>query len=307
MKLESSDARKSAALATSRGWPIRPIGISDTNWSLTSLGTPTKTPVSRHDCVEGWSCIGKWKGVQLSALLDRARLKPDARYIVFYCADLETGEEKDKYYESIGLVDAYHPQTILAYEMNDQTLPIANGLTRLGVSIPRRKREGWRSTDSIILICRHSMSGFERASQFLGRHIRRCVAVVDMPGRGMLVQGRSRIGRAALSIGLLVALRVIGEGRGERGGADHQRSGGSEGYGSVAKHGGFSFVQVAVTACDACQASKHPSPKVCTSGCRTRRTLPRVPIAAGGLNRRFLRVAANALACLAVVSALSCR
>jgi DMSO/TMAO reductase YedYZ molybdopterin-dependent catalytic subunit len=59
----------------------------------------------------------------------RAKLKPDARYIVFYCADnlFETGEEKNKYYESIGLVDAYHPQTILAYEMNDQTLPIANG------------------------------------------------------------------------------------------------------------------------------------------------------------------------------------
>jgi len=77
----------------------------------------------------GWSCIGKWKGVPLSVLLDRAKLKPDPRYIVFYCADnlFETGKEKDKYYESIGLVDAYHPQTILAYEMNDHTLPIANG------------------------------------------------------------------------------------------------------------------------------------------------------------------------------------
>jgi DMSO/TMAO reductase YedYZ molybdopterin-dependent catalytic subunit len=90
---------------------------------------PSRTQITRHDCVEGWSCIGKWKGVQLSALLDRAKLKPDARYIVFYCADnlFETGKEKDKYYESVGLEDAYHPQTILAYEMNDQMLPIANG------------------------------------------------------------------------------------------------------------------------------------------------------------------------------------
>ena len=80
-------------------------------------------------------------------------------------------------------------------------------------------------------ICSHYMSGFERASQFLRRHIRPCVAVVGMPRRGILVQGRSRIGRAAFSIGLLVALRVIGEGRGERAGADHQRSGGSEGVG----------------------------------------------------------------------------
>jgi DMSO/TMAO reductase YedYZ molybdopterin-dependent catalytic subunit len=90
---------------------------------------PSRTQITRHDCVEGWSCIGKWKGVQLSALLDRARLKPNARYIVFYCADnlFATGDDKDKYYESIGLEDAYHPQTILAYEMNDQTLPIAHG------------------------------------------------------------------------------------------------------------------------------------------------------------------------------------
>ena len=90
---------------------------------------PSRTQITRHDCVEGWSCIGKWKGVPLAALLDRARLKPNARYIVFYCADnlFDTGEDKDKYYESIGLEDAYHPQTILAYDMNDATLPIPHG------------------------------------------------------------------------------------------------------------------------------------------------------------------------------------
>jgi DMSO/TMAO reductase YedYZ molybdopterin-dependent catalytic subunit len=90
---------------------------------------PSRTQITRHDCVEGWSCIGKWKGVPLKELLDRAQLKPDARFIVFYCADnlFDTGEEKDNYYESIGLTDAFHPQTILAYEMNDQMLPIAHG------------------------------------------------------------------------------------------------------------------------------------------------------------------------------------
>jgi DMSO/TMAO reductase YedYZ molybdopterin-dependent catalytic subunit len=90
---------------------------------------PSRSQITRHDCVEGWSCIGKWKGVPLSVLLDKARLKPSARYIVFYCADAlgQTGTEADKYYESIGLTDAFHAQTILAYEMNDQTLPIPYG------------------------------------------------------------------------------------------------------------------------------------------------------------------------------------
>jgi DMSO/TMAO reductase YedYZ molybdopterin-dependent catalytic subunit len=88
---------------------------------------PSRTQITRHDCVEGWSCIGKWKGVPLSAVLKRAKLKPDARYIVFYCADLLGVAADDNYYESIGLEDAFHVQTILAYEMNDQTLPIPHG------------------------------------------------------------------------------------------------------------------------------------------------------------------------------------
>lgn len=86
---------------------------------------PSRTQITRHDCVEGWSCIGKWKGARLGELLDRARPKPQARYVVFYCADSLDGT--DKYYESIDFAGAYHPQTILAYEMNDQPLPIPHG------------------------------------------------------------------------------------------------------------------------------------------------------------------------------------
>jgi len=89
----------------------------------------SRTQITRHDCVEGWSCIGKWKGVPLSALLEKAKLKPEARYIVFYCADDlgKTGTEEGKYYESIGLADAFHAQPIFAYEMNGQTLPLPHG------------------------------------------------------------------------------------------------------------------------------------------------------------------------------------
>ena len=56
----------------------------------------------------------------LKALLDKARLKEQVRYFVFYCADDlgETGDDSGRYYESIGLEDAFHPQTILAYDMS---------------------------------------------------------------------------------------------------------------------------------------------------------------------------------------------
>ena len=99
-------------------------------FSLADLrAMPSRTQITRHDCVEGWSCIGKWKGVPLASVLDRVGLKPEARFIVFSCADAleKTLDGSGQYYESIGLPDAFHPQTILAYEMNDVTLPIPYG------------------------------------------------------------------------------------------------------------------------------------------------------------------------------------
>jgi DMSO/TMAO reductase YedYZ molybdopterin-dependent catalytic subunit len=90
---------------------------------------PSRTQITRHDCVEGWSCIGKWKGVLLSKVLEQAGLKPQARFIVFYCADTmeNTMSGPVKYYESVDLDDAFHPQTILAYDMNDNPLTVAHG------------------------------------------------------------------------------------------------------------------------------------------------------------------------------------
>ncbi|HEX4097026.1 MAG TPA: molybdopterin-binding protein [Caulobacteraceae bacterium] len=89
---------------------------------------PAKSQITRHDCVEGWSAIGGWAGVQLGLLLKAAQLTPQARYIVFHCADnLGGGGPSGLYYESIDLDDAFHPQTILAYDMNGQPLPTPHG------------------------------------------------------------------------------------------------------------------------------------------------------------------------------------
>jgi DMSO/TMAO reductase YedYZ molybdopterin-dependent catalytic subunit len=85
-----------------------------------------RTQITRHDCVEGWSAIGKWNGVRLSAVLDLAQIQHSARYIVFYCAD-RIERVEDPYYESLDLIDALHPQTILAYELNGAPLPVPNG------------------------------------------------------------------------------------------------------------------------------------------------------------------------------------
>ena len=98
------------------------------NYALAELrAMPARTQITRHDCVEGWSAIAKWKGVPLAALLAAVQPKPEARYVVFYCADPMGANNTDFYYESIDLDDAVHPQTILAYDMNDAALPVANG------------------------------------------------------------------------------------------------------------------------------------------------------------------------------------
>ena len=113
-------------------WRLAIDGLVERPLSLTLAelrAAPARAQITRHDCVEGWSSIGKWTGARLGPLLDRAGLKPQARFIVFHCYDtLDPNAGADgRYYESLDLVDAYHPQTILAYAMNDATLPVRHG------------------------------------------------------------------------------------------------------------------------------------------------------------------------------------
>ena len=95
---------------------------------------PARSQITRHDCVEGWSAIGQWTGVPLGLVLKAAAVSPRAKYAVFYCADNLEGEpdkggsqSPGQYYESIALVDAFHPQTLIAYAMNGKALSVAHG------------------------------------------------------------------------------------------------------------------------------------------------------------------------------------
>ena len=112
-------------------WPFWKLEVGELvkqplQFSLDNIkALPARTQITRHDCVEGWSAIGKWKGVPLSEIIKLVQPDPQARYVIFYCMDTDT--EGNNFYESIDLYDAQHPQTILAYEMNDQPLPVEHG------------------------------------------------------------------------------------------------------------------------------------------------------------------------------------
>ena len=113
-------------------WRLEVSGLVEKPLSLTReqlQNMPSRTQITRHDCVEGWSCIAKWTGTPLSLVLDQAVVKPQARYVMFHCLDtIEQSLSGDiKYYGTIDLIDARHPQTILAYGLNGKPLPVENG------------------------------------------------------------------------------------------------------------------------------------------------------------------------------------
>ncbi len=108
-------------------WQLRLTGLfaKPQSFSMASLQSmPQRTQITRLDCVEGWSAIGEWTGVPIKLLLDLAVLAEKANFLVFHCADRLGGRP---YYESIDLLDAYHPQTIIAHRLNGNALPVENG------------------------------------------------------------------------------------------------------------------------------------------------------------------------------------
>ena len=113
------------------GWRLKVDGLVANPMELTMAelqAMPTRSQITRHDCVEGWSCIGQWKGVRLSHLLNLAQIEPKAKFVVFHCLDqMEEADADSMYYESVDLDDAYHEQTILAWELNGKPLPVENG------------------------------------------------------------------------------------------------------------------------------------------------------------------------------------
>ncbi|MFN0123408.1 MAG: molybdopterin-dependent oxidoreductase [Blastocatellia bacterium] len=104
------------------GWRLSVEGLvaHPRAFSLADLKRlPARTQITRHVCEEGWSAIAEWTGAPLSLALAAAGLLPNARFVSIY--------SYDDWADSIDLLDALHPQTILAYGMNGRDLPVPHG------------------------------------------------------------------------------------------------------------------------------------------------------------------------------------
>ncbi|QZH74403.1 MAG: molybdopterin-binding protein [Erythrobacter sp.] len=122
-----TDAYRASEAEGFANWRLSVGGLVDNplDLSLDDLrALPQRTQITRHDCVEGWSAIGEWTGPQLSSILEAARVQPQARFVIFRCAD---SFAQGAYYESCDLDDALHPQTIVAHQLNGEPLPVING------------------------------------------------------------------------------------------------------------------------------------------------------------------------------------
>jgi DMSO/TMAO reductase YedYZ molybdopterin-dependent catalytic subunit/thiosulfate reductase cytochrome b subunit len=93
---------------------------------------PKTTQITKHDCIQGWSAVGQWGGVQFTHIIELCRPRPEVQYVVFYAFDNKSSSEPYPagpgfFYGTIDMELARHRQTILAYEFNGQPLPIPHG------------------------------------------------------------------------------------------------------------------------------------------------------------------------------------
>jgi methionine sulfoxide reductase catalytic subunit len=81
--------------------------------------------ITMHNCIQGWSAIGKWTGVPFTVLIDMVQPAPEAQWVIFH--SFGEGGEGGEYYDSHSMTDLRHEQSLLAYEMNDEPLPVLHG------------------------------------------------------------------------------------------------------------------------------------------------------------------------------------
>ena len=140
--------------------PVGGLVESPRSFTLADLkGMPVTSQITRHDCVEGWSCIGRWTGVLLREILDQVRPKPEANYVVFHCFDRYATDyttdtpqagmdpsDSPVFYGSIDMREARQPQTLIAYGFDDAELPVEHGAP-LRLKLPRQL--GYKNTKYI--------------------------------------------------------------------------------------------------------------------------------------------------------------
>ena len=126
--MPTSDEWKTLAADDFKDYRLKVSGLVENPVELSldeirALGK--KTQITLHHCIQGWSGIAAWGGLPMAELIKLVRPQPEARVAVFY--SFGEGLEGGQYYDSHSLANLMHPQTLLAYEMNDEPLNALHG------------------------------------------------------------------------------------------------------------------------------------------------------------------------------------
>ena len=94
---------------------------------------PSSSQITHLACEEGWSYIAEWTGVTLGHVLNLAGVLPQAKYVIYFSLD----SLDQSWWDSLDMPEALHPQTLLAYGMNGQELPVGHGAP-VRLRVPRQ-------------------------------------------------------------------------------------------------------------------------------------------------------------------------
>lgn len=122
-KLPTSEEWLTLAASDFRDYRLRVFGLVENpvELSLDELRAMSKQEqTTLHHCIQGWSGVAEWGGLPLTQLVELVRPQPAAKAVVFY----SFGESLSgsPYYDTHSMANALHPQSLLAYEMNYETL-----------------------------------------------------------------------------------------------------------------------------------------------------------------------------------------
>lgn len=102
-----------------------------TTFSVAELKSyPSRSQITHLACEEGWSFIAEWTGVPLSHILNLAGVLPKAKYVFYFSI-------QPRWFDSVDMDEAMHPQTLVTYGMNGGELPAGNG-GPLRLRVPRQ-------------------------------------------------------------------------------------------------------------------------------------------------------------------------
>jgi sulfoxide reductase catalytic subunit YedY len=158
--LDKGDPKRNAQKLKVKPWNILVSGECEETgeYALEDFISPTKLEerIYRLRCVEAWSMVVPWVGVELGPILKRFKPTSKAKYVEFKTIlDPENlpGQKRDvlqwPYQEGLRIDEAMHPLTILAVGLYGKELPNQNGAP-LRLVVPWKY--GFKSIKSIVSI-----------------------------------------------------------------------------------------------------------------------------------------------------------